>query len=549
MGELGFRDPGERAAGLVRRGAEDPGRSPPLLAPGEVADEYTRQLMVLEEEERAIKYGLPHLHAFKWYPWALTYFESRNKMNFLCAANQISKSSTQIRKAIHWATSPELWAELWPATHAVGINPNLFWYFYPTNPVATTEFRTKWLQFLPRGRFKDHPVYGWKEFFKNKNSEIDRIEFNSGVTIMFKGYSQKVNTLQTATVFAVFCDEELPEAYYDELKQRLSGTDGYFHMCFTATLGQEIWRLTIEPEESEKGIERFPDALKIQVTMYDCLEYTDGSKSPWTIERIQRIIDECSDENEVQRRVFGRFILSQSRLIPSFQIKRHMKPMHPIPSSWLVYSGSDIGGGGPDAHKSAIAFVAVSPDFRQGRVFMGWRGDDDLTTASDVVLKHESMRGKRPMTETRYDYGCKDFKTISDRLSMTFLPANKDRLVGEKIVDDLFKNDMLFIYRDPELQKLASELVSLRKTGGAKRNLKDDFYDALRYCVATIPWDWAYLVDKKLAVEEDEGKGELLEEQDPDIRARRERFIPREDSNHLQSFEEEFAEANEAYGE
>jgi len=58
---------------------------------------------------------------------------------------------------------------------------------------------------------------------------------------------------------------------------------------------------------------------------------------------------------------------------PQFDIKRHMKEAHKLPKTWLIYEGVDTGSGDEgesEGHPSAIAFVAVSPDFRQGRVFL-----------------------------------------------------------------------------------------------------------------------------------------------------------------------------------
>ena len=49
----------------------------------------------LREERMGYMRGLPHLHGWKWYKWAREFFESTNRQNFLCAANQISKSLTE----------------------------------------------------------------------------------------------------------------------------------------------------------------------------------------------------------------------------------------------------------------------------------------------------------------------------------------------------------------------------------------------------------------------------------------------------------------------
>jgi hypothetical protein len=156
------------------------------------------------EQKLELQEGLPHLYGFPWYPWAREFFESQHKYNFLCAANQISKSSTQIRKAIHWATEQSLWPKLWKS------KPLQFWYLYPTAEVATVEFEKKWVpEFLPRGKYKDDPIYGWKaDYIKDS---IQAIHFNSGVSIYFKSYAQKTANLQTGTVWVIWADEEMPQ--------------------------------------------------------------------------------------------------------------------------------------------------------------------------------------------------------------------------------------------------------------------------------------------------------------------------------------------------
>src|SRR4051812_44697529 len=93
-----------------------------------------REEVAIKERQLKLRIGLPHLHGWKWYPWARAFFESTRKLNFLCAANQISKSSTQIRKCIDWATDRSKWDRLWP-----GRRPVQFWYLYPTSAQANVE--------------------------------------------------------------------------------------------------------------------------------------------------------------------------------------------------------------------------------------------------------------------------------------------------------------------------------------------------------------------------------------------------------------------------
>jgi len=454
----------------------------------------TDKKALAEKLERKVRMQqcLPHLYGFPWYKWAWEFFTSKNKHNFLVAANQISKSSTQIRKGIHWATEPELWDVLWDT------KPTQFWYFYPTKEVATIEFHEKWVkEFLPREEFREHPQYGWRADIRNKN--IFAIYFNTGVSIYFKSYEQSADSLQTATVYAMFCDEEMPEQLYDELIFRLNATDGYFHMVFTATLGQEFWRCTME----ERGkYEKFKSAFKRNISMYDCQKYMDGTDSHWTLARIKEKEANCSSEAERLRRIMGRFVKDSDLKYAGFDRTRNVSEDHKLPSNWLIYTGVDIGSGGTTSHPAATVFVAVDPNFTKGRVFKCWRGDGCITTASDLLEKYIELKGKMKPVAQYYDWASKDFGVISERWGEAFMPADKSRESGEKILNVLFKTGMLKIYKTEESLKLVHELENLsNKT--IKNNSKDDLIDALRYAVTKIPWDFSNIHTPKSFVKVD----------------------------------------------
>ncbi len=509
-----------------------------------------REKLLLLERKIQLQEGLPFLYGWKWYPWALEFYESANKVNLLCAANQVSKSSTQIRKCINWATDTTLWPSLWPKHR-----PNQFWYLYPTSKQTRIEFETKWKLFLPTGKFQTDKMldfqdglgerlnpYHWKAEYADK--ELFAIRFiNTGVYIYFKTYAQKTEALQTGTVHALFCDEELPVEHYSELIFRISASDGYFHMVFTATLGQEFWRLAMEPEAHEK--EELPGAWKRSVSMYECQKYVDGTDSHWSSDKIQMVIDRCTSHNEVLRRVYGRFVMEQGgKMFGAFDIKRHLKPDHKLPSDWQVYEGVDLGSGGKTGHKAAICFVAVDPKFQKGRVFLGWRGGDEVTTAGDVFEHHLQLKMSRnlaPVLQT-YDAGARDFFTIASRAHEGFVPADKSRDKGEQILNTLFKNDMLYVYATPELQKLATELSTLKRDT-PKTKARDDFCDALRYAVSQIPWDWSMI---GRAVPEVDTETAELSPGDQENADRRARF---EDGEIEEArIEDEFIEWNAAYG-
>jgi hypothetical protein len=488
------------------------------------------------EESIKLKKGLPHKFGWKWYPWARLWSESRNKNAILCAANQISKSSTQIRTAIEWATNKDLWPDLWIQ------RPRQFWYLYPTKNQINQEWETKWSQFMPADEFKESEEFGWK--VEKARGDVVAIHFNSGVHIYFKSYAQDTDSLQTGTCDALFCDEELPMGHYDELKMRLSASNGYFRMVFTATLGQDFWRRALEPGPQEK--EELPEALKMTVSLYDAMFYDDGTPSIWTEDSIARVRANCSTEQEVLKRVYGKFIVLGGRVIEAFDIKHHVKPKHSIPPSWHWYAGVDPGSGGEQGHPAGIVFVAVRPDFKAARVPLCWRGDGIQTTNGDVLEQYVKMvrENKINITSAYYDWASKDFEIIATRNGVAFQKAEKNHEVGEQVLNTMFKNDMLFLHENSETMKLAGELATLKKDT-AKGQRKDNLYDPLRYALTKVPIDWSDLT-KGVSEFDDaplEAKRSDLEQQVID---RRKAFEPFDEEAQLK-IEDEIAEANEEY--
>lgn len=311
---------------------------------------------------------------------------------------------------------------------------------------------------------------------------------------------------------AIFADEELPIHLFDELKFRTSATDGQFHMVFTATLGQYEWECAMEkigePEELFKR-----DSCKIQVSLYDCLEYEDGSKTPWTRERIQKRIDSCSSEAEVQKRIFGRFVQTGAFKYNQFLSEDNLLDKWVFNPKYHIYSATDPGSGGKKGHPTGISFLAVSPDYTEGVIFMGWRGDGVTTTQADALAQYIRVRGKLNVSSQYYDYHARDFYTIAERKGEVFEMAEKSHEIGEPILKSLLKFNALKIvtgellemepyqceFEQGELLKLLSEFRTL-KDETDKRSAKDDLIDTVRYNCAKVPWDWEKIMGEKKKV-------------------------------------------------
>ena len=223
--------------------------------------------------------------------------------------------------------------------------------------------------------------------------------------------------------------------------------------------------------------------------MMDCQKYIDGSEGAYPEAKIKRIISECKNQNEVLRRVFGKFVVETGRVIGEFNpLTAYMQP-RPVPHDWtFLVSGIDYGSGGT-AHPAAFAFVAVSPDFKQGWVTDGWRGDDVDTTSGDIMEKWVAQRGARRIVITAYDWAAKDLATIAERMGISLVKAEKSHEIGEDALNTLFKSGMLNVFDTPELRKLGTEcLVTMKET--PKRKRTDDLIDAVRYAITQVPWDW-----------------------------------------------------------
>ncbi len=68
--------------------------------------------------------------------------------------------------------------------------------------------------------------------------------------------------------------------------------------------------------------------------------------------------------------------------------------------------------------------------------------------------------GSEFMQRQWYDWQCKDFSIIAQRMGEPFEPAEKGHDIGENTVNTLFKHGMLVIddNGDPEMEKLVNEV-------------------------------------------------------------------------------------------
>lgn len=453
-------------------------------------DSKIKKLEALESE-LYLKENLPHLFGNKMYSWQQEFFYTKNKNAFLCSANQVGKTEIQGRRLINLATQGDNWPE-WFTT-----KPDCFWYLLPSRDMIEAIVDLKWRpQLLPRGAFRAHPKYGWE--LKKAHGAYSYIQFNSGVRIYLKSYAMGAEVLQSGTCDYIAFDEELPWDLYAELNMRRAARNGYLSGVMTPTIGQEEWRCVFE-ERGDKEI--FKTAYKKQVSLYDSQKFIDGSKSHWTDERIQAVISSCATEQEVQRRVYGRFVKSEGLMYPMFSIQKNVTPPYPLDyTSGYVYSAVDPGAGkvSSGSHPAAICFVWVNKEFTKAVVFKGWRSPDGMALETgDILTRYAELKGQLVVTGEYYDWKNKDFEIVATRSGYAFQKADKRRDFGHQMINLLFKSGALTIFDLPETQPLVTELLALG-IGDRKQNASDDYIDAMRYAITSIPFNWEKITDIKV---------------------------------------------------
>lgn len=525
------------------------------LSPQQLLQLKTRELQLLKQKKN-LEEKLPHIY-FPMYAWQREINESKNRVNLLTAANQIGKSSALIRRQIANATDPTRWEKIFGLTERP---PSQFWYFYPDSLTLEKEIDTKWVpEWLPRKEMESDPQYGWK--LKKKQGAYFSCEFFAGPIVYFQTYSKSLAAVQAGSVYEITADEELPMDFYSELMFRLTATSGIFTSGFTPTLNQLFWKQCMETHR-EKIL---PNAKKMQISMYDCLEYEDGTPSTHiTMDKIKLAEERCKNDTERQRRIYGKFVTEEGRTYYAFEFERNVCAPYPI-KDWYIYAAVDYGSGDdPSAakkhknkknHPAAIIFIAVRPDFKKGAIFKSWRGDNVKTTAGDVFNKYQELSKGLRVTMACYDPGAVDFGTTAERNNVPFNKANKTRDAGEDLLNTLFKYKMLDIFDDdPENLKLAGELMSLMIANQTSENKSgDDMSDGTRYNVMQIPWDLSEVSEEaKLAEQEAKPARPMTEDefQAEQIRLRRGEYNDRdrEKKDGWTELEAEFEHWNAEYG-
>ena len=328
--------------------------------------------------------------------------------------------------------------------------------------------------------------FGFKAHFKDQC--INRIVFSSGVTLTFKFYSQHPKNMQANTADAVFMDEECPQAHWDELMVRTQGTramgSGMVSMVFTATLGQIYLFDTMERRGTPQ--EKFKRAYKNQISLYDCLTFADGTPTHLTVEYIEEeIIPSYSSQNEIDKRVFGRFV-KDSGLLFNFNEKLNTEAYDwSMVKDWMFFTGVDFGSGGQWGHSSSIALVAIDHTWSQVRVVKSYHSQKTRMTQGDLLNEFKSGYHKYNAFNS-FDHAATDFGELALRESIPFNKAEKNHEIGIGLLNTILKSGQLKFFTGPKSgdnQLTIQEMLSI-DSDTPKNKRVDDGADAVRYAIA-----------------------------------------------------------------
>lgn len=427
-------------------------------------------------------------YAHKLYQWQTDFLINKKLLALLTAANQIGKSSIQIIKCLNQGYRTDLWPYWFPKR-----KPTTFIYMYPESKLATMEFEEKWVkQYLPRGPMINDPRYGWKANYDKGN--IESITLATGVTIYFRFYSQAPKSIQAATADAVFFDEEPPEAHYDEIMVRTQARQaqgsGFISIVFTATLGQQYLYDAMERQGTPD--EKFVNAWKRQISVYDCLFYADGTPSEiWSKNYIEKeLIPKYRDPREIQRRIFGRFVKSSGLVFYEFQIDRNTEDYGATNiEDWSLYLGMDFGCGGEHGHSSAISVIAVDPTMSEARQITSWHSEKKRMTQGDLLEEFKKMISDGKMYFSSADWMATDLFELANREGLTINKAEKSHEIGINMLNTLFKAERFKIWTGDgsgHNYQAVREFSSVSEETN-KRHRIDDSCDASRYAIAATP--------------------------------------------------------------
>lgn len=316
-------------------------------------DLFRELIKQLKDEERR-----RFLH-YKPYSKQLEFHASHATERILSGANQSGKSLAGCMETCFHLTGnyPDWWTGhvIKPRLNAANGEEEInIWVIGTDSKTVRDSLQSKIIGTEARG-FRDgciHPDYIDVEGSINSRGvkglvDTIYIKHKSGckVKLQFRSYEQGRENLQSATIDAVYCDEEPPSDLIGELRARLGATGGFMYMAFTPLKGmtplvQEFW-----------GHDN-PEKFLVCMNIYEAEHYT-----PEKIKKIESLYSGLS-EAERKARMMGVPTMGTGLVYPVEDKDIMYDGLGEIPRRWKRMAALDFGRG---EHPQAMVWGALDP--------------------------------------------------------------------------------------------------------------------------------------------------------------------------------------------
>lgn len=242
----------------------------------------------------------------------LIFHSHPGRFSVILGGNRSGKSMALCYEAVWWALGDHPFKKL--PFHT----PVRLWIMVSTQEVGSDVIWKEKLEPIIPHRFISK--------IRKSGPYISQIEFTNGSVITLKSYEKGETALQSASVHAVFCDEQVPWETYQELRQRISDIQGHMYFAFTPLIPSKELQEYIEyqPKLGEKCDQAEMSVVKI--TRYDNPVFADMTDEI-------RQAEASMSGNQAATRIYGDWLLYSGRLIPHFNDKCIVESFT-IPVDW-----------------------------------------------------------------------------------------------------------------------------------------------------------------------------------------------------------------------
>jgi hypothetical protein len=316
----------------------------------------------------------------------------------------------------------------------------------------------------------EHKLYGGK-WDTAYNGRLHLLRLQNGSVVDITTHRSSVKALEGASLDGVWIDEECPQQQYRALLYRVIDRKGRVFISATPLSGVTwLYNELVEPFENGN-----PEIHVSYISTYDN-KYIDTAAI--------QLIEETSAPEEKEIRLYGKIQNYSKRVFSAFDRDRHVDefPLPPTPTVWV---GLDWGFHHPTALVYAVYYndnFYVIDEFendglsleRIGEIIEDWCLSNGFSQQRCRVVYDSAMN--RPLPD-----GMRREIDVLRPFGFRLIPSVKNLELSVGVVNELFRNDSLFIHR--KCTRLIEHMNKFYYRNGVVRSddPDKDMCDALRY--------------------------------------------------------------------